>query len=79
MNADAPLIVPQPYLWVAAAVVALLLAVLAAAVVIVIWVLTCGTKAQLAGLTRDDGDYPGEKENRDHPRWNTSTHASPPR
>ena len=69
VNADASLIVPQPYLWVAAAVVALLLAALAVAGVIVIWVLTCGTKAQLAGLTRDDGDYPGEKENRDDPKW----------
>ena len=40
LNADAPLIVPQPYLWVAAAVVALLLAALAVAFAIVIWVLT---------------------------------------
>ena len=69
LNADAPLIVPQPYLWVAAAVVALLFAALAVAGAIVIWVLTFGTKAQLAGLTRDDGDYPGVKENRDDPKW----------
>ena len=69
LNADAPLIVPQPYLWVAAAVVALLLAALAVAFAIVIWVLTFRTKAQLDGLTRGDGDYPGVTENRDDPKW----------
>jgi hypothetical protein len=75
VNADAPLIVPQPYLWVAAAVVALLLAALAVAVTIVIWVMTVGTQVQLDGLTKRDGlskrdgDYPGMTENRDDPRW----------
>jgi hypothetical protein len=58
LHADAPLIVPPPYLWVAMAVVVLIVVTIVAVLVVWLWVIPRRARAELPAVLADHPDAP---------------------